>query len=396
MHAEDTAELHHQLLDQLTAAITAATDRGDHDRRPRLPPTPRPAHRTNPPRRHRDAPPPATASTPPAPNSSPPPAAWTASSPNTTSTPCARKPCAPTPQPSTPPAPTPATSITNSCAPKPAAARSFAQNPAHNYDLDAADLDQLRAELDFLHAAERRQPRRHVHPARQPPLEGLDDQHRHAVSAITSSPTAVQLLHLHPGADKAATLAAIAATAHHHGHRVVALPARTTGEQHPYADTIAALDTAQTHFDAGRWTLPDGTLVVVDAADTLNHDQLRRIAGTIAHAGAKAILITSGEGAHADRAAGIAVLSAYLPHAQHLGDADSRHTAPVTALQQAEQHLAAGRSFEAGQSAAHHLIGQRDRILDRLRDTLAAVAELHRHTSASYEHERSHDNGLEL
>ncbi|WP_054585781.1 MobF family relaxase, partial [Mycobacterium intracellulare] len=31
IHAEDTAELHHQLLTQLTAAITAATERGKHD-----------------------------------------------------------------------------------------------------------------------------------------------------------------------------------------------------------------------------------------------------------------------------------------------------------------------------------------------------------------------------
>ncbi|WP_204903611.1 hypothetical protein [Mycobacterium riyadhense] len=31
MHAEDTAELHRQLLTQLEAAITAATERGEHD-----------------------------------------------------------------------------------------------------------------------------------------------------------------------------------------------------------------------------------------------------------------------------------------------------------------------------------------------------------------------------
>jgi conjugative relaxase-like TrwC/TraI family protein len=394
VHAEDTAELHHRLLDQLTAAATAAADRGDHtaardfhQQHDQLTEnTPRVHAATAAAREHLDA---------------------------------ARKDLIATVggldnviteqrihtlRAKALAADTAALNAARDEAhaldhalvrAEASAARAFADNPAHNHELDTAELDKLRAELEVLHAAEAVSPAA-AYPPPPTATEDLDAQHRNAVGAVTSGPHSLQLLHLHPGADKDAALTAIAATAHHHGHRVVALPARTTGEQHPYADTIAALDTAQTHFDAGRWTLPDGTLVIVDAADTLNHDQLRRIAGTIAHAGAKAILITSDQGAHADRAAGIAVLSAYLPHAQHLGDADSRLTAPVTALQRAEQHLAAGRSFEESQSAANHLIGQRDRILDRLRDTLTAVAELHHHTSASYEHERSHDNGLEL
>ncbi|WP_373123000.1 MobF family relaxase, partial [Mycobacterium marinum] len=81
-----------------------------------------------------------------------------------------------------------------------AAARSLAQSPAHTYDL-SADLDQLQAEVDFLHAASAASPAALYTP---PPgaLEGLDDTQRRAVTALTTSIHSVQLLHLHHGADK--------------------------------------------------------------------------------------------------------------------------------------------------------------------------------------------------
>ena len=274
-----------------------------------------------------------------------------------------------------------------------AAARAFAENPAHSYELDTVELDKMRAELKVLHAAEAAAPAATYTPPASA-TDHLDAAHRHAVTAITRGPHSLQLLHLHPGADKDAALHAIAATAHHHGQRLVALPARTAGEDHSYADTTADLATAQTHFDDGSWTLPRGTLLVVDDADTLTHDQLHRIAATAAAANAKTILITS-DPAHTEPPS-TAVLGTYLPHAQHLGTATPHHAAPATALQRAEQHLAASRGFEARYADAQHLIGQRDRILDRLRDTLNAAAELHSHTSVDREHERSQDRGLEL
>ena len=81
-------------------------------------------------------------------------------------------------------------------------------------------------------------------PRRTAALAGLDDTHRRAVSAITTNIHSVQLLHLHPGADKTATLAALADTAHHHNKHILALTG-TDGAADPrtYADTTATIDT---------------------------------------------------------------------------------------------------------------------------------------------------------
>ena len=68
VHAEDTAELHHQLLDQLTATITTARARGDHQDAARYQTPPRPHRRNKPPASTPPCTPPAPASTPPAPN----------------------------------------------------------------------------------------------------------------------------------------------------------------------------------------------------------------------------------------------------------------------------------------------------------------------------------------
>ena len=392
VQAEDTAELHHRLLNQLTAAATAATERGDHD-------TARDYHQQhnqlteNTPRVHA-----ARAAARERLNATRAELIATvgglenliteqrihtlrahALTADTTALNAARA---------------EAQDLDHQLMrAEAAAARTFAENPAHSYELDTAELDKMRAELKILHAAEAAAPAATYTPPASA-TDHLDAAHRHAVTAITRGPHSLQILQLHPGADKDAALHAIAATAHHHGHRLVALPARTTGEDHPYADTTADLRTAQTHFDDGSWTLPRGTLLVVDNADTLTHDQLHRIAATAADANAKTILITS-DPAHTEPPS-TAVLSTYLPHAHHLGDATPHHAAPPTALQRAEQHLAASRGFEAHYADARHLIGQRDRILDRLRDTLNAAAELHSHTSVDREHERSQDRGLEL
>ena len=78
------------------------------------------------------------------------------------------------------------------------AARSFAQNPAHSYDL-AADMPQLRAEIAFLEAAATTSPAALYHPP-DTAVAGLDETHRRAVAAITSSPQTVQPLRIHPGA----------------------------------------------------------------------------------------------------------------------------------------------------------------------------------------------------
>ena len=211
--------------------------------------------------------PPATASRLPAPNSSTPPAAWPASSPNTTCTPAAPKPCAPTPKPSTPPAADARDLDDQLARAEAAAARSLAQSPAHTYDL-GADLDQLQAEVDFLHAASAASPAAMYTP---PPaaLAGLDDEHRRTVSALTTNIHSVQLLHLHPGADKTATLAALADTAHHHNKHIVALTGTDSAADRAYADTTATIDTYRDDLTAKRHTPPLGSLVIVDDAQAL-------------------------------------------------------------------------------------------------------------------------------
>jgi conjugative relaxase-like TrwC/TraI family protein len=278
-----------------------------------------------------------------------------------------------------------------------ATARAFVDNPAHSYQLDAAELDAVRADVEVLHAAEAASPAASYHPPTTA-VDSLDSAHRRAVTALTNGPHSLQLLHLHPGADKDAALTAIAETAHHHGHRILALPvpgAATVNKHQPYADTTATLATAKTRLDEGHWTLPRGTLLVIDNANNLSHDELHWITDTASAANAKAILITT-DHPHAQQPAATAVLSTYLPHAQHLGDPPRHQDAPATAVQRAEQHLASTHATSPQHEQARHLIGQRDRILDRLRNTISAVAELDSsYSTLDREQDRSND-GLEL
>lgn len=281
-----------------------------------------------------------------------------------------------------------------------AVARAFADRPAHAYQLTTAELDELRAEVELLHAAEAASPAA-AYPPPDDVVDGLDGAHRRAVTAITGGPHSLQVLHLHPGADKDAALHAIAATAHHHGRRVLALPARAhkaVDEERAYADTTATLTKARTHLDDGRWTLPRGTILVVDDADHLTREQLHWIAATAANANAKAVLIT-GDHPHVEPPA--AVLDTYLPHVQHLGtELPEQHgRRPSTAIQRVEHNLAAATHANTPEHEhARHLLGQRDRILDRIRDTITATAELDADAYQHHarEHEQSTDAGLEL
>lgn len=70
------------------------------------------------------------------------------------------------------------------------AARSFAENPAYTYDL-AAELPQLRGEIDYLAAASAASPAALYHPPATA-LTGLDEPHRHTVTALASSIHTVQ------------------------------------------------------------------------------------------------------------------------------------------------------------------------------------------------------------
>ena len=200
------------------------------------------------------------------------------------------------------------------------AARAFAQSPVHTYDL-AADIPRLRREVELLQTASTTSPAAIYHPP-DTAVRGLDENHRRAVTAITSSAQTVQPLQLHPGADKAGTLAAIADTAHHHNHRVLALPATPAAAQYAahnrYADTTTTAGDARTQLENKQWKLPSGSLLIVDDADQLRADQLRWLTQTAATTNTKLILISTPE----RRRPGpnlMSVLTNELPSTQHLG-----------------------------------------------------------------------------
>lgn len=273
-----------------------------------------------------------------------------------------------------------------------AAARSLAQSPAHTYDL-GADIDQLQAEVDFLHAAAATSPAALYTP---PPaaLDGLDDPHRQAVGAITTNIHSVQLLHLHPGADKAAALGALAATAHHHNKRVFALTDAATDRA--YADTTTSIERYRDDFTAKR-TLPLGSLIVVDEAYTLTPAQLRWLAHSAAATNTKLVLITT-PGDQQPTHTLLAVLTSDLPHPQHLGTSDPAQRKPRTAIERVEHHLAATNAPSPEQTRAIQLLRQRNHELARLRDIAIATKGLD--VIAEQDRARSRDqdrgNSLEL
>ncbi|WP_269779757.1 MobF family relaxase [Mycobacterium intracellulare] len=274
-----------------------------------------------------------------------------------------------------------------------AAARALAQTPAHTYDL-GAELDQLHAEVDFLAAASAASPAAMYSPA-PAALEALDDEHRRAVTAITTNIHSVQLLRLHPGADKTAALAALAATAHHHNKPAIALTGTDTAER-PYADTTTTIDTYRHDLSSKRRTLPLGSLLIVDD-QTLTSDQLRWLAHSAADTNTKLLLITTpGEQQPAHTL--LTVLANDLPHTQHLGIPDPEQPRPRTAIERAAHHLAATNTASPDRSRAEHLLRQRGQVLAQLADIATTEARLdaitERHRARGRDQDRG--NGLEL
>ncbi|WP_204806028.1 MobF family relaxase [Mycobacterium riyadhense] len=276
-----------------------------------------------------------------------------------------------------------------------AAARLLAQSPAHTCDL-GADLDQLQAEVDFLRAASAASPAALYTPS-PATLNGLDDPHRRVVNALTTNIHSVQLLHLHPGADKTATLAALAATAHHHNKRVVALVGTDTADR-AYANTTTSIDTYRDDLTAKRHTPPAGSLIIAEDANTLTPAQLRWLAHSAAATNTKLLLITTDDQPPTHTL--LAVLTHDAAHTQHLGTPHSGHHQPRTAIERAEHHLAATNAPGPDRNRAAQLLRQRSRVLAQLRDIatvadrLDAIAERDRTRGRDQDQDR--DIGLEL
>ena len=274
------------------------------------------------------------------------------------------------------------------------AARSLAQSPIHTYDL-GADLDQLQAEVDFLQVAAAASPAALYTP---PPaaLDRLDDQQRRAVTAITTSIHSVQLLHLHPGADKTAALTALADTAHHHNKAILALTDRDNPTDRAYADTTTSIDNYRNNLTAKRHTPSRGSLIIVDQAHTLDAEQLNWLAHHAADTNTKLVLIAADD-QHPTHTL-LAVLTHDTGRTQHLGTPDPDHRPPRTATERAEHHLATTNTPSPERNRAAELLRQRARVLAELREIaaiperLAAITERNR-TRGRHQ---NRDAGLEL
>jgi conjugative relaxase-like TrwC/TraI family protein len=277
-----------------------------------------------------------------------------------------------------------------------AAARALAQSPTHAYDL-AADMGALRAEIAFLQAAATTSPAALYHPPKTA-LADLDDAHRRTITAITANIHTVQALHLHPGANKHGTLTALAATAHHHDHRVLALTATPAAHdyaaQHRYADATGHIDSARTKLGNRALNLPRGSLIIVDDADHLSPENLHWLTNTAAATNTKLILITTADH-HQPPHTLLAALQQNSTTAHQLGAPEpDRNPAPRNAIERAEHHLATTGAISTTRNHAIELLHRRTQIVSRLRDIAEAAA--HIETLATPDHHIERDYGIDL
>lgn len=275
-----------------------------------------------------------------------------------------------------------------------AAARYLAQSPAHTYDL-GADLDRLQAEVDFLHAASAASPAALYTP---PPaaLDNLNDAHRRAAIAITTNIHSVQLLHLHPGSDKTATLGALADTAHHHNKRVIALTSTDNTADRAYADTTSSIERYRRDLTSRDNRPPLGSLIIVDDAHILTAAQLHWLTHAAATTNTKLVLIADGDQQPTHTL--LAVLTNDAPHTQHLGAPEPEQPQPRTAIERAEHYLAATSAPSRDRNRAVELLHQRNQVLAQLRDIASTTQRLDsiaaRDRARARDKDRDHGYGL--
>jgi conjugative relaxase-like TrwC/TraI family protein len=249
------------------------------------------------------------------------------------------------------------------------------------------------------------------------------EPHRNAVAAVAQDIHAVQVLHVHPDAaeGKAAALAAITTAAREHQARwlvksyntsqpgVLALPATQQAADQAatqsYADTIRRPAAAVKNFDDGTWTLPTGSLVIVDDADHLDPGLLQSLVEQAAtRTNTKLLLITNhGVDRSTDRGAqrinAVTTLQEHLPWARHIGTPEHRKAVRDSAISRAGHHLATVGDPESPVHAevrdlvarhAHLAGGYRDEVTARDRYNADMARSLNRDRSLS------RDDGLEL
>ncbi|MDO3013296.1 MobF family relaxase [Mycobacteroides abscessus subsp. abscessus] len=276
-----------------------------------------------------------------------------------------------------------------------AAARSFAEHTrthsaaaADTFAVSATvDLDALRAEVDFLEAASAKSFAA-AHDYRSRPeattaFTNIDHDTRDALLSILAGDNAIQVLHLHADADKAAVLQAIAAATDDAGHKVLALPGSADAglyhAEHPYAPGA--------HRVTDRLNaLPPGSVVIVDDADHLGVAQLQSLAANAETTNTKLVLVTgTTPGTSRD------VLNAahkHLPWSQTVGTPEPGHQVPDTAIDRAQRSL--DTSTPDVRDAANELL-ERHAELQRDRQMASSRAR-----GAAADRTREQDRGLEL
>ncbi|MBN3459738.1 relaxase domain-containing protein [Mycobacterium sp. DSM 3803] len=278
-----------------------------------------------------------------------------------------------------------------------AAARTFATRPAADYDL-AADLHALRTEIDLLEQAGTRSPAA-MYTAPPESLDRLDAHAAHVIADITASGQTVQPLALGSGADKEAVLATLAAAARHNQQRILALPATDTAAAYaaekPYAHTTTDPAHAHSQLENSRWTLPIGTLIVVDDADHLDTDQLQGLTKAAGEANAKLVLVTNETAAQHETHSQplVDMLHNQLPWAQSIRAADVDPPEQTrTAIDRVEHHLASTTDTSPAAAEAVRLIERRD-DLRREHDYLTGTRG---RATIDRSRDRSRDAGLDL
>lgn len=258
-----------------------------------------------------------------------------------------------------------------------AAARAFATRAAGAIDL-SRELTQMRDEIELVESAGLRSPATVYADPRETTVADLSEPARSAVSHIIDSDMAVQPLHAHDTSEKNAVIRAVALTAHHNDDKVLAIPASPAAAEQArtrrYAHATATPGEAINNLTTGVWKPPPGSLLIVDDADHLDPDQLRRLT---THAGAtntKLLLATNDTGTPGPSHTLTTALADTLPWSQHLGTAPRRPN-PGTALARVAGYIST--LSEVPQDDPHReaaaLLTRRDNLAGVYRNLAAPV-----------------------
>jgi hypothetical protein len=191
----------------------------------------------------------------------------------------------------------------------------------------------------------------------------LDEPARAAVSTITASIQSVHVLTIGADADKHAALTAVSAAARGQGKHVLALPATDTAaayaEHHTYAQRFTDPASTRQRIDNGQWTIPPGTLFVIDDADQLAPKLLRFFTDHAARSNTKLLLIHTPTKGRTPAHSLIDALAETLPWAQKLGTPATGHT---TAMDRARANLAEHEPLNTEDRDAADLLARRDTL----------------------------------